>query len=178
MNEMIPRERVESKIYVIRSQKVMLDRDLAELYGVETKYLNRQVKRNLSRFPADFMFQLTEEENLRCQKVTSSYGGRRYLPFAFTEQGIAMLSSALNSEQAIQVNIMIMRAFVRLRQVLVEHKELSDLFNKLEIRVDQHDAVINEIVEAIRELMEPPKTEAIGFQVIGRREGEGGRDVG
>jgi hypothetical protein len=165
MDKRIPIEMVESKIYLIRSHKVMLDHDLAYLYGVETKYLKRQVKRNISRFPVDFMFQLTKEENLRCQNVTSSYGGRRYLPFAFTEQGIAMLSSVLNSERAIQVNIMIMRAFIRLRQVMLDHKELSDLFNKLETRVDQHDNVINEIVEAIRELMMPVRTEAIGFHI-------------
>ena len=163
MKELIPVERIESKIYQIRGQKVMLDYDLADLYGVETRHLKRQVRRNINRFPGGFMFQLTKEENLKCQNGTSNRGGRRYLPFAFTEHGVAMLSSVLNSERAIQINIMIIKAFVRLRQVLLDHKELIGLFNKLETRVDQHDTVINEIVEAIRELMTPMQTNAIGF---------------
>jgi len=113
MSGLIPAEGIEGIIYLIRERKVILDFDLAGLYGVETKYLKRQVKRNIKRFPTDFMFQLTKKEHLRRQNVTSSYGGRRYLPFAFTEQGIAMLSSVLNSERAIQVNIQVMRTFTR-----------------------------------------------------------------
>ncbi|MBU0502278.1 MAG: ORF6N domain-containing protein [Candidatus Margulisbacteria bacterium] len=118
MNKLIPSGVVENKICIIRDKKIMLDFDLALLYGVETKYLKRQVKRNKKRFSFDFMFQLTRKEYLRCQNVTSSYGGRRYLPYAFTEQGVAMLSSVLNSERAINVNIEIMRAFVKLRGAL------------------------------------------------------------
>src|SRR3989338_1643970 len=114
MKDLIPRGVIENKIYLIRDRKVMLDADLAGLYGVETKNMNLQVKRNIKRFPHDFMFQVTKKENLRLQIATSSYGGRRYLPYVFTEQGIAMLSSVLNSERAIEVNIAIMRAFVRL----------------------------------------------------------------
>ncbi|HEY6247434.1 MAG TPA: ORF6N domain-containing protein [Pyrinomonadaceae bacterium] len=115
---------VERRIYLIRSQKVMIDFDLAELYGVETRQLNQQVSRN--RFPADFMFRLSKEEALRSQIATSrsGYGGRRHLPYAFTEQGVAMLSSVLNSEQAIEINIAIMRAFVRLRQILETNEEV------------------------------------------------------
>jgi len=134
----------------------MLDSDLADLYNVETKNLNLQVKRNITRFPEDFMFQLTKEENLRLQFATSSYGGRRYLPYAFTEQGVAMLSSVLNSERAIQVNIAIMRAFVRLKAVLATHKELAHKLAELERKIEKHDADIGTIFEAIRQLMVPP----------------------
>lgn len=125
MNDLIPIERIEGKILLIRGHKVILDRDLADLYKVRTKELNKAVSRNAKRFPDDFMFQLTpqEQENLRFQNGTSRHGGRRYLPYVFTEQGIAMLSSVLNSEKAIEVNIAIMRAFVRLRQVLATNKE-------------------------------------------------------
>ena len=123
--DLIPSERIEKTIYLIRGEKLMLDRDLALLYEVETKVLNRAVKRNLQRFPLDFMFQLTPEEaeNLRCQIGTSSFrhGGRRYLPYVFTEQGVAMLSTVLNSERAILVNIEIMRTFVKLRQMLASN---------------------------------------------------------
>jgi len=165
MNKMMAIEGIESKIYEIRGQKVMLDYDLANLYGVETKYLKRQVKRNTSRFPGDFMFQLVKEENLKCQNVTSSYGGRRYLSYAFTEQGIAMLSSILNSERAVQVNIQIMRAFVRFRQTLALHKELADKFKELESRVDGHDTAILQVVAEIKRIVaieEKPKRR-IGF---------------
>src|SRR5438105_4240243 len=125
----MPLERIEHAILLIRGQKVMIDRDLAALYGVETKNLNKAVRRNLDRFPSDFMFQLTAEEtkNLKFQIGTSSsgYGGRRYLPYVFTEQGVAMLSSVLRSRQAVQVNVAIMRAFVRLRETLALHKDLA-----------------------------------------------------
>lgn len=147
-------QHIQNKIYQIRGQKVMLDVDLAELYGVQTKVLNQAVKRNISRFPSDFLFQLTkiETENLRSQFVTSSWGGSRYLPFAFTEQGVAMLASILKSETAIQVNIAIVRAFVAIRQSLAvkpadsmpelkaELKELKEYID--EIFADQND--INE----------------------------------
>lgn len=127
MKELIPVEIIERKIYLIRRHKVMLDRDLAALYGVETKALNRAVKRNLQRFPDDFMFQLTKEEseNLRFHFGTSSWGGQRYLPYAFTENGVAMLSSVLSSERAVEVNIQIMRTFTRLREMLLTHKDLQ-----------------------------------------------------
>ena len=117
---------IEKRIYFVRSQRVILDTDLATLYRVPTKAFNQAVRRNMLRFPADFMFQLTsdETENLRSQIVTSSWGGRRYLPFVFTEQGVAMLSSVLNSDRAIQVNIAIMRAFVKLRELLATHQDL------------------------------------------------------
>jgi phage regulator Rha-like protein len=120
-------ERILNKIYYIRGYKVMLDEDLAELYEVETKQLKRQVKRNIDRFPeGDFMFELTRDEfeNLRCQNGTSSWGGSRYMPMAFTEQGVAMLSSVLNSERAIKVNIQIIRIFTRMRELLLTHKDI------------------------------------------------------
>lgn len=132
---------IENKIYEIRGQKVMLDFDLAEMYGVETKYLKRIVRRNMERFPNDFMFQLSNEEanllinSLRCQIVTSNKGGNRYAPFAFTEQGVAMLAGLLNSPKAIEVNINIMRAFVRMRQYLLSHapkEELEELRKRIE----------------------------------------------
>lgn len=163
MSKLISREVIERKIYYIRGHKVMLDRDLAGLYGVETKNLNLQVKRNIRRFPKDFMFQLTKKENLRLQFATSSYGGRRYLPYVFTEQGIAMLSSVLNSERAIEVNIAIMRAFVRLREILLTHKDLAAKIAALELKYKNHDMRFLEydkhiaaIFEAIRQLMTPP----------------------
>jgi hypothetical protein len=167
----IPVERIEKAILLIRGQKVMLDKDLAELYGVETGALNRAVKRNSQRFPEDFTFQITEEEaeRLRCQTGISKRGrgGRRYLPYVFTEQGVAMLSSVLNSERAIQVNIAIMRVFVRLREIMATHKELALKLAKLEERLESHDEQIQAIFEAIRQLMtspEPPKKK-IGFEV-------------
>jgi hypothetical protein len=131
MKDSVPVERITSKIYLIRGQKVMPDRDLAELYGVETKVLKQAVRRNSKRFPEDFMFELSagEFKNLRSQFVTSSWGGIRYKPMAFTEQGVAMLSSVLNSERAIQVNNQIMRAFTKLRQMLATN---ADLRRKIE----------------------------------------------
>jgi ORF6N domain len=166
----IPVERIEKTILLIRGQKVLLDRDLAELYGVETGALNRAVKRNIQRFPEDFMFQLTgeETERLRCQTGISKRGrgGRRYLPYVFTEQGVSMLSSVLNSERAIQVNIAIMRIFVRLREMMATHKELAFKLIELEERLEGHDEQIQNIFEAIRRLMrspEPPRRR-IGFE--------------
>jgi hypothetical protein len=158
MSDMIPQEVIENKIYLIRGHKVMLSTDLARLYGVPTKRLNEQVKRNIKRFPSDFMFQLTLDEYkiLRSQFATSSWGGERYPPYVFTEQGVAMLSSVLNSERAIQVNIAVMRAFIRLRRVIAAHEELARKFSELERKIEKHDVEIQSIFEAIRRLMAPP----------------------
>jgi len=163
---LIPVDRIEKAILLIHGQKVMLDADLAELYGVETKVLVQAVKRNLERFPEDFMFQLSQEEFaiLRSRIVTSSdWGGRRYHPYAFTEQGVAMLSSVLRSQRAIQVNIEIMRAFIRLRQMLASHVELA---RKLDALEKKYDAQFKQVFEAIRQLMAPPepKRRPIGFR--------------
>ncbi len=166
----IPIERIAQAIFVIRGQKVMLSQDLAALYGVAVKALNQAVKRHAARFPADFVFQLTSDEfdNLKSQIVTSSWGGiRRALPYAFTEQGVAMLSSVLNSERAVKVNIAIMRAFVKLRRILETSRDLARKFSDLERRVGKHDEEIAGIIEAIRQLMAPaekPRRE-IGFHV-------------
>ena len=163
---------IENKIFLIRGQKVMLDRELAKLYGVSTKALNQAVRRNINRFPEDFMFQLTWEEvnSLRSQFVTLKKGrGKhvKYRLYAFTEQGVAMLSSVLNSEIAIQVNIAIIRAFVKLRQIFYMNKELTFKLAELEIKTEKHDADIKAIFEAIRQLMKPlpikPKPQ-IGFR--------------
>jgi hypothetical protein len=165
MKVLIPSEIIEKKILLIRGEKVMLDADLAELYGVETKILVRAVKRNIDRFPADFMFQLDEDEfeNLRFQFGTSSrWGGRRYLPYVFTEQGVAMLSSVLNSERAILVNIAIMRSFVKIREMLSAHKDLA---KKLEDMEKKYDSQFRVVFDAIRQLMTPPQKpkRIIGF---------------
>lgn len=181
MSNLVPKERIESKIFLIRVQRVMLDRDLADLYGVTTFRLNEQVKRNIERFPEDFMFQLTKEEwqnlkfqtgisnlksqnaisslkpqfetsNLKSQNVMSSWGGRRTLPYAFTEQGVAMLSSVLRSKRAIRVNIAIMRIFTRLRNILLTHKESSKKFNDLERQVGSNMKDIRNIFQVIRSL--------------------------
>jgi hypothetical protein len=152
----IPIERIEKRIFLIRNQKVILSIDLAELYGVEPRVLVQAVKRNINRFPDDFMFQLTNQEfaNLKSQFVTSSWGGlRRSMPYAFTEQGVAMLSSVLNSERAVQVNIAIMRAFVKLREMIVSHKDLAKQLNALE---KKYDAQFKVVFDAIRKLMTPP----------------------
>lgn len=158
MSQTLSLEKIHSSIHIIRGEKIIIDSDLASLYGVEAKNLNRAVKRNLNRFPEDFMFQLTTKEydNLRFQFGTSrssNYGGRRYLPYAFTEQGVAMLSSVLNSPKAIQVNIEIMRAFVKIRQMISTHSELSKKLNALERKYDGQFKIV---FEAIRQLMEEP----------------------
>jgi hypothetical protein len=168
MKDLMPLERIERKIYLIRGQKVMIDSHLASLYGVETKYLLRAVKRNGMRFPSDFAFRLGRDEfrNLRCQFGTSSlWGGRRYLPYVFTEQGVAMLSSVLNSPRAIRVNIAIMRVFVRLREILSTHKELAHKLRLIETRIDRHDHQIQSIFDAINQLISPPEKprRRIGF---------------
>ena len=167
---LVTADRIERAILLIRGQKVMLDSDLAELYGVTTKRLNEQVRRNRRRFPHDFMFQLTAEEAaaLRSQFATSSasHGGRRYRPYVFTEQGVAMLSGVLNSNRAIEVNIAIMRAFVRLREILATHKELARKLEEIEKRLGEHDEKFQIVFEAIRQLMTPPaatKKRRIGF---------------
>jgi len=168
--EFVPVERIARAILVIRGEKVMLDSDLAALYGVTTGNLNKAVKRNAERFPIDFMFQLDAEEvaNLKFQFGISSWGGRRRSrPYVFTEQGIAMLSSVLNSERAIKVNIAIMRVFVKMRQMLETNRELAQKFSALEQRVGKHDEEIAPIFEAIRQLMAPPEKprREIGFHV-------------
>ena len=189
--EIMPAEQIALQIRHFRGEKVLLDFDLAALYGVAVKVLNQAVKRNHERFPNDFMFQLTTEEvlSLRSQTVTSSlqetttqivmkhrsqivtslkkHGGARYRPYAFTEQGIAMLSSVLNSKRAVKVNIAIMRAFVKLRWALETNRELAQKFSELERHVDKHDEEIAAILEAIRQLMTPPQKpkREIGFHV-------------
>jgi hypothetical protein len=168
--EIIPVERVAQSIRWIRGQKVLLDSDLAALYGVTTGNLNKAVNRNRDRFPSDFMFQLSaqETEDLIFQIGRSKgRGGRRHRPYAFTEQGIAMLSSVLNSDRAIRVNIAIMRAFVKLRQMLETNRELARKFSEIERRVGKHDQEIAAILEAIRQLMAPPEKprRQIGFHV-------------
>jgi len=153
---LIPSERIEQAILFLRGEKVMLSPHLAELYGVAPKVLIQAVKRNIQRFPSDFMFQLSKVEfdNLKSQIVTSSWGGvRRATPYAFTELGVAMLSSVLKSNRAVQVNIEIMRAFVRLRQILATHKDLA---RKLDALEKKYDAQFKVVFEAIRQLMEPP----------------------
>jgi hypothetical protein len=164
-------KKIENRIFAVRGHRVMLDFDLAELYGVQTKSLKQTVRRNIDRFPSDFMFVLTYQEfaNLRSQIVTSSFGqwgGTRYRPMAFTEQGVAMLSSVLRSKQAVQVNIEIMRAFVRLREMLSTHKELAQKLAELEDRLGEHDEQIQVIFEAIHQLMSPPDKppKKIGFE--------------
>jgi hypothetical protein len=151
-------ELLMNKIYIIRGQKVMLDKDLAELYGVETKRLKEQVKRNGDRFPDDFMFQLTEKELeiLRSQIATSSWGGARYLPLAFTEQGVAMLSSVLNSKQAIHVNIQIIRIFTRMREMLLTHKDILLKLEQMEKQVSIHSKEIQQIFAVLKQLIQKP----------------------
>lgn len=162
---------VESRIVVLRQQKVILDTDLAELYGVPVKRLNEQVKRNQERFPADFMFRLNaeESESLRSQTATSKItrGGRRYAPYAFTEHGAIMAATVLNSDQAVEMSVFVVRAFVRLREVLSTNQQLTSKIDELEERLDTHDASIQELIEAIRELMtpDPPSGGRIGFQL-------------
>ena len=167
---MIPDELLMNKIYLIRGQKVMLDMDLAELYQVETKRLNEQVKRNSLRFPKDFMFRLTNKEwnSLRSQIATSNTGkgGARYLPTAFTEQGVAMLSGVLNSETAIRVNIRIIRVFTKMRELLLTHKDILLQMEKMENKLASHDADIIVIFEYLKQLLNPPvpPSNKIGFK--------------
>ena len=160
-------EIITSKIFILRGQKVMFDRDLAKLYGLGTRDLNKAVTRNMERFPVDFMFQLNKGEldHLMFQFGTSSHGGTRKMPRVFTEQGVAMLSSVLRSKRAVEVNIIIMRAFVRIREILMSHKELALKLNAMEQKLTKHDKEIMTVFEAIRRLMreeEKPKGK-IGF---------------
>ena len=165
----IPIESIQQRIYLIRRRKVMLDTDLAKLYGVETFNLNKAVKRNLDRFPADFMFQLTKEEaeTLRFQigmSKPSGRGGRRTLPYAFTEQGVAMLSSVLRGKRAAEVNVAIMRAFVRLRELIANHKDLARKFSQLEKKYDKHFLVVFKAIRKLHGPTKPPKRQQIGFE--------------
>jgi hypothetical protein len=155
----VAQEVIEQKIYIIRGHRVMIDTDLAQLYAVKTKRLNEQVKRNVKRFPADFMFQLTKKEKYELVANCDQFKQLKHstvAPYAFTEQGVAMLSSVINSERAIQVNIAIMRAFVKLRRILSTNKELAHKLSQLEQRIENHDTEIHAIFEAIRQLMTPP----------------------
>ncbi|MDD5218795.1 MAG: ORF6N domain-containing protein [Candidatus Omnitrophica bacterium] len=167
-NSSMTTEKIFEKILMIRGQRVMLDYDLARLYDVSTKRLKEQVRRNLERFPADFMYTLSKQEAsiLRSQIASSNWGGRRYQPYAFTEQGVAMLSSVLKSGRAIQVNIQIMRAFVKLKEILSTNKELAHKLDQLEHKIERHDDAIRSIFSAIRQLMKPPEPprRRIGFQ--------------
>ena len=154
---MVSNELVISKIYLIRNQKVMFDDDLAQLYQVETRRLNEQVKRNIERFPEDFMFQLTvkEYENLMSHFATSSWGGRRKMPFAFTEHGVLMLSSVLSSKRAVQVNIQIMRIYAKLRGIVIDQKDILIKLEQMERTVDKHDQDIKVVFAYLRELLNP-----------------------
>ena len=168
MKKIVSIEVIETRILEFRGKKVMLDEDLAWLYGVKTKVLLQSVKRNIQRFPGDFMYQLTKQEVriLKSRFVTSSWGGRRYKPYVFTQEGVAMLSSILNSERAVQVNIQIMRAFVKFKELLSTHKDLAVKISGLEKKYAHHDEKIKLIFKAIRQLLQPPpvkEKKIIGF---------------
>ena len=185
MDATVPIERITTMIYLIRNKKIMLDRDLAALYGVETKQLKRAVRRNISRFPADFMFELTKQElkDWRSQFGTSNAVkmGLRYVPMAFTEQGVAMLSSVLNSKSAIHVNIQIIRAFVQLRRVVVSHADLTKRLTEVEAQFKDHDEKIVAIFRVIQELIGPdekPKKKRIGYTVKEKQSAYGRRSKG
>jgi len=171
MDVSVPVEVIKGKIFLIRGQKVLLDSDLAEMYGVDTKRLNEQVRRNITRFPPDFMFELNENEyaSLRSQIATIKSGRgahRKYLPNVFTEQGVAMLSSVLNSDRAVQVNIAIMRAFVHMRELAASNREIARKLDELEKKYDKHDRQFMVVFDAIRSLLAPPaaKKRKIGFK--------------
>jgi len=174
----VPLEQVVSRIFLVRGQKVMLDADLAELYGVTTTRLNEQVRRNARRFPADFAFQMTNQEFaiLMSQNATSSprslgHGGRRKNPLVFTEHGAIMAASVLNSSRAVEVSIFVVRAFVQLREMLSSNKKLAHKLNELERKLATHDHAITELIEAIRQMMTPPepkKKRSIGFAPWGK----------
>ena len=169
MKELIPQERVEQSIFFIRGHRVMIDRDLAELYGVKTKYLKQQVRRNIKRFPQEFMFPLTKEERNELVAICNRFKTMKHssvLPYAFTEHGVAMLASVLNSERAIKISIIIIKTFVKLREILSTHKELVYKLRELESKIEKHDVKIQEILDAIRQLMKPPEEtkKNIGFR--------------
>jgi hypothetical protein len=168
----VPIEHIEQRIFLVRGKKVMIDFHLAEIYGVQTKILNKAVARNRHRFPEDFLFQLTPDEwnSLKFQFGTSKVigrGGRRYLPNAFTEHGVVMLASVLNSDAAIKASILVVRAFVRLREILSANAELAAKLKELESKIIQHDSEIQNLFDAIRQLMQPPEKpkRQIGFQI-------------
>ena len=171
----VPADSLESRILTVRGRKVILDTDLAEIYGVETSALNRAVKRNSSRFPPDFLFQITREEfvNLRCQIGISSsrYGGRRYLPYAFTENGAIMAANVLNSEQAVRMSVFVVRAFVRMRELLSGSRELAAELKKLEAklttRLDVHEAAIVDVLRRIMQLLDPPPAPPVPGKEMG-----------
>jgi len=164
----IPTELIQSKVHLILKEKVLLDRDLAEMYGVETRVLKQAVRRNKDRFPGDFMFELSDDEfqNLRSQTGTSSWGGTRYAPMAFTEQGVAMLSSVLNSKQAVEVNIQIMRVFVKMRKWAENYAELLTKIEDLETHNDEQDETIAHIYDMLKQLIiqEDSEKPPIGFK--------------
>ncbi len=171
MPDIVPTERIASKIYLIRKTRVMIDRDLAELYGVETKQLKRAVRRNIDRFPMDFMFELNKEEydSLRYQFGTLKRGSHtKYLPMAFTEQGVAMLSSVVNSKRAIEVNILIMRAFVKLREMVSSHKDLLSKVEAMERKYDRQFRVVFDAITQLIDTESEPKKK-IGFEVKERK---------
>ena len=170
-NKLLPIERITGKILLVRGYKVMMDRDLAELYGVETKALKQAVRRNLERFPSDFMFEMKNEEfvNWRSQFVTSNSDkmGLRYKPMVFTEQGVAMLSSVLRSKRAVEINILIMRAFVRMRELLYSDKNLALKVEKLERQMEKQGKSLQQVIQVVSQLLEQPKPKPfkIGFRV-------------
>jgi hypothetical protein len=170
---LVPAEYVERRILEIRAAKVILDSDLAGLYGVETRALNQAVRRNAARFPEDFVFQLTAEEytRLRSQSVTSNIGrgGRRYLPFVFTEHGALKAANVLSSQRALEMSVLVVRAFVRLRGLLHSHAEMAEKLEQLEAKIGEHDGAIRSIVAALRQLMAPsaPDRHPIGFTAAG-----------
>lgn len=170
---LVPIEQIAQSILILRGHRVLLDNNLAALYGVETRRLNEQVRRNRSRFPADFIFELTDEEfaNLKSQFATSSWGGRRKRPLAFTEHGAIMAATVLNSPRAVEMTIYVVRAFVQLRDMLASNQQLAEKFAELERKVSSHDQAITGILRAIRELMNPPlpKKRSIGFVELQER---------
>ena len=172
-NTLIPDEVIMNKIHIFRGSKVMLDRDLADLYEIETKQLKRAVRRNISRFPDDFMFELSPDEfnNLRSQFGTSSWGGARYVPMAFTEHGVIMLASVLNSERAIQVNIQIVRIFTRMREILASHKGLLLKLEKIALKLAEHDdqflvifEYLKKLEQAKHQMLEQQNRKRVGFK--------------
>lgn len=159
MKALIPQERIEQRIFLIRGHRVMIDRDLAELYGVKNKYLNQQVRRNIKRFPQEFMFPLREEERGELVAICNRFKTMKHsisLPYAFTEHGVAMLASVLKSERAVKISIIIIKTFVKLREIISTHKELAYKLGELERKIEKHDADIKDIFEAIRQLIGMP----------------------
>ena len=178
MNDLIPIENITGLIYLIRGQRVMLDRDIAELYGVETKRLKEQVKRNIERFPEDFMFELSTREygNLRSHFATSSWGGTRYIPMAFTEHGILMISSVLKNDRAVQVNIQIMRAFTKMRQMIFDNAELRKEIDELRADTDGKFRIVFETLDQLLFIENKPKKK-IGFMAKEKQAEYGKREA-